>query len=1856
MDAVKRTWIVISLQLALVSAPSSGVTFRNYLHPPLQKRGLGISPELVSATLLGHKVGVTESVRVDLEGGVVSYEMRKGELLLAVTGVDDFPHYFERMVSRRTKETWLQQSKTSLAKRREFGEAGGIIPTIELPPLRIPGLGGVFGEGGELKVDGSQSIQFGGVEHIELGGVDRPGERRSYFPELEMEQRLMVNLQGTVGEKVHVSVQHDSYAESQLQNKIKLQYKGDEDEIVKEIEAGDTQLSLPGVSLIGGPPTHHGLFGIRTMAKVGPLDFTAIASKEQGKAEAKTFLPEAIAYTVERYDTEFERWRFFSFEGPEWEVQGQDVYVFVDDGIDINNEATVVGIYRDPDNPDSNIAGNFDLKSGGTGQFYEFYRIYCGRSNVLKLRNRLDQDREILAVSYIGKMSGITDTVGTVKSRFNPGDTISLWLVKPQRPKPRQETWDYELKNIYSIGSSNIVGGSFRLTIYKDDPSAMDPSSQEGIPFIQLLGLDTDGDGVVEPGFLRGAEGLLWFPDERPFCSDTLDEPDCAIYDTTDLGAGVGRKYKLAMSYSGRATFYHLGLNVIEESEQVIVGRDTLERGRDYNIDYETGMLTFLTSRPFDDPDAQISIKYQTIPFFSLASRSLLGARGVYKFWENSQLATSLLYRSTGRREERPKLGEEPERIVLGEVDGNVSAEPYLFTRAADLLPFVETETPSNFSLTGEVGFSLPDPNTLGEAYLDDMEATEVKERLGGISYGSWSFGSIPDGQDTSSFCSHLLWYNPDKSEKRLRAGDLDSLLPENQRDDLLDVLFLVMTPNQTGTSSWGSLLTLLSETGLDLSESKFLEVWVRGEQGVLKAELCTDIPEDAPRRNSWGEIVGIGDLDTEDKNLDGRLDDDEDTGLDGVRGVDGQNIPGDDGNDDYHYDPARPYDYSGVNGTEVNDRLDTEDLDEYGWLNEARNYCRFSISLADTIFLERKREDTGWKLYKIPLRDSSSVDTALGTLDWQKVRYARLWITGFDAVDSIEIASLEIVGNKWREEGLRWASSDLNRRPPRGETFYVTAKNNYQDPDYTPPFDPGRDSYGILKREQSLVLGFGNLGVNRQGSCYSLKTTPDNYLGYRELRVWVHGDGRSSPTFFIRFGADSLNYYEYKSQLEMGWHEIVVEFQKLVDVKDRLMELSRGGLGTRYLSEGAYGVRGRPALTDVKRVSLGVLNEGEQSIDGEVWVDELRLTGIRREKGASANLALALGFADLLSFNFGVNRSTAEFRGLGQVPSFYNSTRFSGGANLNLSKFLPETWGVSLPLRADYFRGLGYPKYYSGSDIELDAEGTREQSSLSETRQLSLNFSKSRSQNRLLQLILDPITVRNSWRKLFSNRYATVDSSEGLNSTISYDYSPQLKPLKLFNWELSYFPQQIGLSTVYSRNWSRRYDREDTLLVLQVNPRLQRNLNGQGSFTYRPHPTINTNYSLNVIRDLEPEEDTTAGKLGTEIGRTENARASFSPTISNLLSPSISFATNYTERHHPEYDRAPPPQDTIDVRNVDNRNTATLGLTLNLSALVSKVTSLRDESKDSLVGTPHWIAKKIEWLASKFISPTGSYSIDRESQLYYLKERPPFGYRFGLREGVEGIDRIPWDDHTSRAENYSLRSGVSLRSFSLTSNYSKSQTEGGVTGNRTVSRAITWPNLGLRMGPFGSFGPIKLLTDVSLSSDFTSTRDESWQVGKENQITERRSRNFSPLIGVRGTWRKGINSDLNTTYQLSETVNWATDYREIQESRGANFSLTYSFSAPTGLPIPLLGAKIRFKSNLNTSLQLGYSETKQTIPPDLKPRSHRVSYSSKLSADYNFSQSVLGGLDIELGQSRDRKADRGERTVGLSFSVEFKF
>ena len=149
----------------------------------------------------------------------------------------------------------------------------------------------------------------------------------------------------------------------------------------------------------------------------------------------------------------------------------------------------------------------------------------------------------MLATAYVPSGGASLDTVGS----FNPGpaDTLFLKMIRPDaltwgKDSLAVSVWApvrrLELKNIYSLGSRTIDPETFDLKVERDiggsNPTDLDNDAGMKTPLIQVLGLDQRNnndrsdftpDGRVDPEFVDYDQGLIFFPDLRPFDPSIVD-------------------------------------------------------------------------------------------------------------------------------------------------------------------------------------------------------------------------------------------------------------------------------------------------------------------------------------------------------------------------------------------------------------------------------------------------------------------------------------------------------------------------------------------------------------------------------------------------------------------------------------------------------------------------------------------------------------------------------------------------------------------------------------------------------------------------------------------------------------------------------------------------------------------------------------------------------------------------------------------------------------------------------------------------------------------------------------------------------------------------------------------------------------------------------------------------------------------------------------------------------------------------------------------------------------------------------------------------------------------------------------
>ncbi len=476
----------------------------------------------------------------------------------------------------------------------------------------------------------------------------------------------------------------------------------------------------------------------------------------------------------------------------------------------------------------------------------------------------------------------------------------------------------------------------------------------------------------------------------------------------------------------------------------------------------------------------------------------------------------------------------------------------------------------------------------------------------------------------------------------------------------------------------------------------------------------------------------------TEDRNKNGVLDENEDTGVDGY--PDGH--PCDDPLDNWREPNRSSGSYDGINGTEGNSRAraanypDSEDLDGDGQLNLNNDYFMYSFTLdprdqksrqwlsGETVNSEGVK--TGWKQYRIPLR---SYDNVVGSPDttFQSVYFVRMWFSNLTTTKKeIYFATLDFVGNEWEEDGI--AVNDSANFVPNDSLFSITVYNTEEnaaaidggpEPYTSPPGVAGiRDRITrALSKEQSMVLRMIDLQPGHVVQANkSLFGEILSLVNYKKLRMFVHGGMELPPApsvdtsdveVYIRFGSDPKNYYEYGQHIYAGWakiNEFDVDLDELSRTKfEDPVGPERWEVPVEGKTEvnGVYRISGRPSLSTIRYFKIGVRNKGNFPYTGEVWLDEMRVSQVRQESGTALRLSANLRVADLLTFNGNWESKDADFHDVKTQFGSGNTTESQNYSGvLNLHKFIPEDLGITMPVdaRASFVRSI--PKYFPKTDV----------------------------------------------------------------------------------------------------------------------------------------------------------------------------------------------------------------------------------------------------------------------------------------------------------------------------------------------------------------------------------------------------------------------------------------------------------------------------------------------------------------------------------------------------------------------------
>ncbi len=577
------------------------------------------------------------------------------------------------------------------------------------------------------------------------------------------------------------------------------------------------------------------------------------------------------------------------------------------------------------------------------------------------------------------------------------------------------------------------------------------------------------------------------------------------------------------------------------------------------------------------------------------------------------------------------------------------------------------------------------------------------------------------------------------------------------------------------------------------------------------------------------------------------------------------------------------------------------EDINQDNNLNEYEKYFQYKVSIRPkdfvvgqnyitdkvdaTVSLENGNVETvSWYQFKVPIKEYDSIVGNRSASDYSSIRFMRMYMTDFTETTHLRFGTLELVRGDWRK--YKQALYDITRPPSSEGVLDLSVVNIEENADKKPVnyvLPPGVDreqdpsqSQIRQENEQALVVKVTDLAPADARGVY--KSVSYDMRQFKKFQMFVHAEkfiddvtalNNSELTVFVRIGSDlTENYYEYEIPLQLTapgiysqstsdgreavWpEENMFNFilSNLSEIKsERNKKLRKGdngvSLSTRFQSldpsndANKIYVIGNPTLADVQSMMIGVRNQSSNIKSGEIWVNEMRLTGFNEDGGYAAVVNTTLNLSDIGSVNVGGRIETVGFGGIEDnvlERRMDDYTQFNVSTNLELGRFVPEKTKLRMPMFYSYSKDVSKPKYDAyNTDIlletSLEEAGTQEEkdsildysTTVYTTKSFNLTNVKLDLKSKT-PMFYDPTNFSVSYAYSESNLHdpdVERELTQDYKGSINYQYNLSSKPWEPFkkvavlkspnyriigDFNVYYLPASIGYSTSLSRHYEEK-------------------------------------------------------------------------------------------------------------------------------------------------------------------------------------------------------------------------------------------------------------------------------------------------------------------------------------------------------------------------------------------------------------------------------------------------------------------
>src|SRR6056300_116600 len=189
-----------------------------------------------------------------------------------------FDSYIGQLLTKNQKfniaSTFITQSDSQKTEKKES--------YLQLASIDLGALGRA-----SLKVTGNVNLSAKLVNQDQE--LVRSSFREQEKTNFKFDQKQQLNVQGKIGDRITISLDQNSERDFEWENTIRIDYQEEEDDILKRLEVGNISLSLPSTEFVTFSGQNKGLFGVKALSKLGPVNITSIASLEKTKKQSQKY-------------------------------------------------------------------------------------------------------------------------------------------------------------------------------------------------------------------------------------------------------------------------------------------------------------------------------------------------------------------------------------------------------------------------------------------------------------------------------------------------------------------------------------------------------------------------------------------------------------------------------------------------------------------------------------------------------------------------------------------------------------------------------------------------------------------------------------------------------------------------------------------------------------------------------------------------------------------------------------------------------------------------------------------------------------------------------------------------------------------------------------------------------------------------------------------------------------------------------------------------------------------------------------------------------------------------------------------------------------------------------------------------------------------------------------------------------------------------------------------------------------------------------------------------------------------------------------------------------------------------------